>query len=406
MGPKRTVGIRVRRHACRERLARGRGPWLAPVLLLPLLTLALSTGARAQARLTAGVAADGHELVLSLGPLDLPAGATHHQVLQPAAQEIAIPQDGWLRGFSLELVDHAGRRVPQAVLHHLNLMMPDRRELFSPIMLRIGAAGEETGPVELPWLMGFKVARGEKVLVTSMFSNEASRQAYQGVTLRVHMPFTNAGTWLPPLSVYPFYIDVMPPAGIHAYDLPPGKSQKSWDAHPATAARLLGLGGHLHRYGTLLRFEDATAGKVLWEARPHLDAHGEVVGMPTGTFWWRGGLKVQPGHVYRVTAFYDNPTGRTIPEGAMGALGGILVPGRGATWPAVNPTDPEYRKDVQVTRAGMQMDMPGMDMRTAPAGAAPRAPAVVPARTPRPAPTRARVSEPAGAAIKSAPPQR
>lgn len=334
--------------------------------LVAILTTAV--GAAGQARLTAALAPDSKELVLSLGPVDLAAGATHHQVMQPSAQEITIPRDGWLRGYRLELVDRNGRPVPQRVLHHLNLMMPDRRELFSPIMLRIGAAGSETAPVELPWLMGFKVSHGEKILVTAMFSNEESRQSYPGVTLRVHMPFTSDGTWLPPMSVYPFYIDVMPPAGIHAYDLPAGRSQKSWDAHPATAARLLGMGGHLHKYGTLIRFEDVTDRKVLWEARPRLDARGEVVGMPTAAFWWRGGLKVLPGHVYRLTAFYDNPTGHAIPDGAMGTLGGILVPSRGSTWPAVNPGDPEYRKDVEVTRAGMQMDMPGMDM-------APHAPA-------------------------------
>lgn len=352
---------------------------------------AAEKAAPAGARLTARVDKDAGEFVLSLGPIDLPAGATHHQVAQPTAQEVSLPA-GWLKGFRLELVDRFGKPVPQSVLHHLNLMIPGRRELFSPIMLRIGAAGHETKPVELPFLMGFKVKEGEKLLVTAMFANEESKQAYQGVELRVHMPFTADGTWLPPFSVYPFYIDVMPPAGIHAYDLPAGRSQKSWDARPATAARILGVGGHLHKYATLLRFEDVTDGKVLWEARPLLGPDGDVVGMPTGKFWWRGGVRVYPDHTYRVTAFYDNPTGKAIPEGGMGTFGGILVPSRGSVWPAADPADPEYRKDVAVTRAGMQMPgmtMPGMQM-SAPAAHAPAAAPPAAAKTDAAAPANAR----------------
>ncbi|HEX9108677.1 MAG TPA: hypothetical protein VF832_15640 [Longimicrobiales bacterium] len=368
----------ARQRASRHRLAR-----LAALLLAVASPLPWSRAA-AQARLTGALEGGSNDFVLTLGPIDLPAGATHHQVAQPRAQEVTLPGPGWLRGYRVELIDGDGRPVPQAVLHHLNLIMPDRRELFSPIMLRVGAAGHETAPVQLPFLMGFKVTAGEKLLVTAMFSNEESKQAYRGVHLRVHMPFTPDGTWLPPMSVYPFYIDVMPPAGTHAYDLPAGKSSRSWDAHPAVAARILGMGGHLHQYGTMLRFEDVTAGKIIWEARPVLDRSGEVASMPTGKFWWKGGVKVVPAHLYRLTAFYENPTGHVIPEGAMGTLGGILVPARGSVWPAVNRSDPEYKKDSAVTWTGMQMDMPGMSMpgmQSQPGKAVPAAPpALGPAR--------------------------
>lgn len=329
---------------------------------LGALLVGSGVAGQSQARLTAALAPGGDDYVLTLGPIELPAHATHHQVAQPRAQEVPAPGEGWLRGYRFEVIDGAGRPVPNLVLHHLDLIMPGRRDLFAPIMLRIGAAGHETAPVELPRLLGFRVHRGEKILVTAMFSNEQSARAYHGVRVRVHIPFLAEGTWLPPFSVQPFYIDVMPPAGTHAYDLPAGKSSRSWDARPAAAARLLGMGGHLHKYGTLLRFEDVTEHRVLWQARPHLAPDGEVIGMPTGRFWWHGGIKVEPNHTYRVTAFYDNPTGRVIPDGAMGALGGILVLARGSVWPKVNRADPEYRKDYDATLAGMPMDMPGMKM--------------------------------------------
>ncbi|HET9985072.1 MAG TPA: hypothetical protein VFQ38_15840 [Longimicrobiales bacterium] len=301
-------------------------------------------------------------IVVTLSPIDLPAGAPHGGMTEPPAQTVVIPRDGWLQGYGLEMVDRNGRPVPRAVVHHLNLIMPDRRELFSPIMLRIGAMGSETAPVKLPRLLGLRVRKGERLLVTTMLHNPTGR-SYQGVEMRISMPFVDGGTWIPPFSVHPFYMDVMPPAGIHEYDLPAGKSQKSWEGKPSVAARVLGVGGHLHRYATLLRFEDVTAKTVLWEARPQLDATGDVVGMPRGKFWWKGGIKVEPEHVYRLTAFYDNPTGHAIPGGGMGALGGIVVPSGGAKWPRVDLGDPELQRDLEVTYGGMPMEHGGQPMQ-------------------------------------------
>ena len=62
--------------------------------------------------------------------------------------------------------------------------------------------------------------------------------------------------------------DFTPPSGAHSFDLPPGRSSSSWEGAPAVPARLLAAGGHLHKYGTALRFEDVTTGEVIWEARP------------------------------------------------------------------------------------------------------------------------------------------
>jgi len=287
------------------------------------------------------------EVVFEYGPVDLPARAGHHDVRQLGARIGRMPADGWLRGFRVELVDADGRPVPQAVLHHVNVVAMERRELFSPIMRRIAAAGQETPPYELPRIFGYPVRRGERVLVTAMFHNPTPR-AYHGVRLRGRMRHTPPGAWPRPIPIYPFYVDVMPPASRHAYDLPPGRSAKSWEGRPAVSGRILGLGGHLHQYGVLLRFEDVTAGKVLWETRPVVDRTGAVVRMPTRTFYWRLGLPLRADHVYRLTAIYDNPTGRTIPLGAMGALGGALVPARGARWPAVDPGHPDYRRDLEL----------------------------------------------------------
>jgi hypothetical protein len=273
---------------------------------------------------------------------------SHHDAAEPPAQAVALAIEGWLHGFSVDLVDAHGRTVPQRVLHHVNLIAPEKRELFSQIMLRIGAAGPETTPVKLPRLLGFRVHPGDTLLVTAMLHNPDAR-GYQGVRLRIHLPYTPSDAWPSPISIYPLYMDVMPPAGVHAYDLPPGRSQKSWESKPAVDGRLLGVGGHLHKYGVELRFEDVTSGDVIWRATPTVDSTGNVVAMPMKQFFWRLGVRLHRDHVYRLTAMYNNPTGRTIPDGAMGTLGGVFLPDNGEAWPAVDRRNPEYLLDLKVT---------------------------------------------------------
>ncbi len=284
------------------------------------------------------------ELVIDYGPIDLPAGASHENIVQLGALVGTVPVDGWLHGYRLEITDAHGRPVPQTVLHHINIIATDRRELFSDIMQRVGAAGHETGPVKLPRLLGLPVHEGERLLVTAMMHNPTP-ESYEGVRVVTRMPYTQRGTWLPPIPVFPFYLDVMPPASKHAYDLPPGRSEKSWEGRPAVSGRIIGVGGHLHKYGVALRFEDVTAGKLLWEAAPELDDDGNVIGMPTRLFVARLGVPLRKDHVYRLTAVYDNPTGETIPDGAMGTLGGVVIPTRNEVWPGVDRQHPDYLLD-------------------------------------------------------------
>jgi hypothetical protein len=325
-------------------------------LLLSLLLTSADT-ARAQSapaasaiRMRVHADAEHRDLVMEVGPLDLPAGSGHRQL--PALHGV-VPMDGWVQGFRVEMVDVEGHAVPRSTIHHVNVIAPGQRELFSQIMLRVAAAGQETGPMVLPRMVGYRVRRGQELIVTSMVHNPTTT-AYRDVFLRVHFPYTPASAVVRPVSVLPFYMDVMPPASLHSYDLPPGRSSRSWEGRPAVAGRILAVGGHVHQYGTAVRLEDVTAKTVIWQGRPVVDREGRIVSMPTARFLWTLGVPVRPDHVYRVTAEYDNTSGETIPGGAMGALGGILVPDAPARWPAVDPNSPELKLDWHLVHTGNQ----------------------------------------------------
>lgn len=319
-----------------------------------LLTVLLSFSATAAAQeptLTLRNNSDARELIFEIGPLHLEANADHAEVTQPKAQGIALPIDGYLHGFTYEMLDAQGRRIPTAMLHHVNIIAPQRRELFSQIMQRVGAAGSESGAMTVPRLVGYPVSKGDSLLFTAMLHNPTA-ESYHDARLRIRMRYTTSKPPHPVFPVQPFYLDVMPPAGGHAYDLPPGRSARSWEGKPAIDGRILAVGGHMHKYGIALRFEDVTERKVLWEGKPEIDEKGVVIGMPKKYFVWSLGIPLKAENTYRLTAIYDNPTGVMISQGGMGALGGIVVPADGQNWPTVNRLDPEYLYDVKFTHAG------------------------------------------------------
>lgn len=313
---------------------------IAGALILPLGLAGCLAATHALASLRR--AAPQQEFVVELPPVDLPATAGHDGVPQPEPHWTTAPVTGWVHGFTVEVIDHRGDTVPSSVMHHVKLMQPEARELFMPIMLRLVGAGSETREARVPHSVGFPVEAGDSLLATAMLHNPTGR-AHEGVRVRLRLHYTSAAHGAPPVVAYPFFLHVTPPDQHSGYDLPPGRSEKSWEARPAVAGRVLGLGGHIHRYGTELRLEEVGSGRVLWRARPRLDAQGHVMEIPRKVFVWSRGIAIHPDRRYRVTAVYDNPTGHTIPDGGMGTIGGIVAPLR--SWPEVDRTDRVYLLD-------------------------------------------------------------
>jgi hypothetical protein len=164
------------------------------------------------------------ELVIELPGVDLPAAGGHDGIDQPPPVEALLPVDGWMQGYEIELLDFEGTTVPRQVVHHVNLMQPDRRDLFTPVMLRIGAAGQEQADTRVPWFFGYRLRAGSRLLVTAMLHNPTGR-SWQGVRLRVHIPYRPVEVLPASTPVMPVYLDVVPHGGFHSYDLPPGRSE-------------------------------------------------------------------------------------------------------------------------------------------------------------------------------------
>jgi hypothetical protein len=304
------------------------------------------------------------ELMIELPPRDVPGGGEHHHeaMVQTPLAVIIVPASGAVHGMRVEIVDQLGRQLPSAMLHHLNLLDLDHRELFLPVQLHVLAASKETGTPSIPGrLFGLPLERGQRLVAYAMLHNPTAT-AHPAVRVRLVLFYTPERRWWRPwplFHAYPWSMDVMfpfghPPGGIKAFDLPPGRSERSWEGRPAIAGKILAMGGHTHDHAVSLELTDVTTGEVIWRVTPHKDDAGRVTGIPVRRFyrWNRVGLPITPDHTYRVTVVYDNPTGRHLTDGGMGVVGGLFIPDRGQGWPAADTTDVVYRQDLHNTYGG------------------------------------------------------
>jgi hypothetical protein len=281
------------------------------------------------------------ELHVVLQSVDLPSAAhAHGDVLQPIPVWATFPAAGWLHTFEIKLVDANGDSVPRGVLHHLKVMEPQRRELFSPLPLHLVGAGEETEPVRLPPSVGYHFEAGDSLLITAMLHNPTDHDLV-GVHVEATLGYSVEGPWRSPMDVVPFFAHVAPPMSVASYDLPPGRSTRTVDVKPEISGYLLGIGGHLHRYGVSLMVEDLTEGRRVWKTTSTRAGDGTVLQIPRDRYLWSRGPRLDASHTYRITAVYDNPTAAVIQDGGMATVGGLIIPSE--PWPEVDRADPEYR---------------------------------------------------------------
>lgn len=293
-----------------------------------------------------GVAADlvsvrvdsvDHVLEVVVGPVHIPAGNDGHRV---PIQLVRLPAGGALHGFAWEITDADGRRLPDELLHHVNLIDPDQRDLFSNTARRVAAAGRETGAQSFARFIGYPLPAGTRLLIVAMFSNPSAEPLE--AHLRMRLRYSRYSGRFDPVPVFPFSLDVMGPVGEKSFAVPPGRTERSWEGSPAMDARVIAIGGHLHDYATRLRLEDLTTGRVLWESRPRTE-NGRIVAIPVDMAWKRGGIALHRAHRYRVSVVYENPTAAPTPHGGMGVIAGIAhVRGE---WPALR-RDETYRTDL------------------------------------------------------------
>jgi hypothetical protein len=271
---------------------------------------------------------DGYTITVHVGPMNLPAHTDHMKMPQPPDQEWQISIDGWLLAYAPRLVDANGNAVPGRVLHHVAFWNENRADFLCPNKEEhiFGAGGEMTNWAEMPGY-GYRVQRGDKIRVETMMYNPTDT-SYSNVFLEVSIPYREAGKDMGAAavkSVYPAWMDVTS-CGHSGYDLPSGKSEKTGTVTVKYDGVLLGVGGHMHDYAKQIVLEDVSRKETVATLDAQVDAQGNLEGMPVKLFIQDGGYKFGAGNVLKISATYNNPTGKLLRDGAMGIVVGYFVP--------------------------------------------------------------------------------
>jgi hypothetical protein len=267
-----------------------------------------------------------HTITLREGPLTLPANTSHMKMPQPLDVFWTIPLDAFLLAYTPRLVDDNGIAVPGIVLHHTAFWNTDRSDFLCPNKEEhiFGAGSELTNWTELPGY-GYRVQKDDKIRIETMVHNPTGT-SYEQVYLEVKIPYAPAADPTGSTkSVYPTWMDVQS-CGNSGYDLKPGNNQNTGTVTVKYNGILLGVGGHMHDYAKQIVLEDATRKETVATLDAKLDEKGQLLSMPVVTFFDRGGYKLSAGDLLRITATYDNTTGKPLPSGAMGIVVGYFLP--------------------------------------------------------------------------------
>jgi len=257
------------------------------------------------------------------------------------------PCDAWLRGFALRLEDADGRPLPLGWIHHLKVVNFARRQLVYPITERLIAVSRESRDLKLPVTVGIPVRAGDELGVYVMWDAPADAPNRE-VFIQIELQWTPTNLLPRPVSALPFQVDVRFGVSRNTFPVPPGRHEWAYEFELPVSGHLLLAGAHLHDYGESVRLEDVATGKRLLFFASRRDSSGHLLSMPRKLLaLWGEGLRLVAGRRYRIVAVYDNPTADTLP-GAMGILGGLFAPDDLRRWPSIDPSNADYRLDLEV----------------------------------------------------------
>ena len=271
------------------------------------------------------------------------------KMMQTPVLRVAWPVSGWLRGYRVQLCDGDaahGTALPRAMVHHVGLANYSRRELLYPMVERLIASGKETDGVLLPGNVGAPLERGDTLGLYSAF-HDVDGQTVNLAYVILTLPWIPAGHGHP-IDVLPFFVEVnCTIGGTSAYDLPPGRSERSAEFTMPLSGSILAIGGHMHDYALSIRLEDAESRRTLVKLNAKRTANGQIITLGRRVFGFHEeGLLLLAHHRYRVVAEYLNPTSYVLRQGGMGMMAGAFVPDDVREWPRLDSNSVDVQRDM------------------------------------------------------------
>lgn len=244
-------------------------------------------------------------------------------------------------------------------LHHMVLFNTDAGRSDATCAFPLGllgqrffASGDERTLIQAPQGTGYYTGNGGWNLIWDLAStlSDQPQDVYYQVTF----------TWVPGsadmVDLEPVWFDV-DQCGDSNVDVPAGSSQQSWTWNVNRPGYLVGIGGHLHNYGTHIEIRNDSTGEMLCDSVAayggdpmYVDHHGgrNISAMSTcgGMVDWDPVTRLSSGQRVTITSHYD-----AVPEptnDAMGIVIGFIAEeppdgGGGGNGDCIEATNGEHR---------------------------------------------------------------
>ena len=248
------------------------------------------------------------------GPFDLEA-----ETLQQIQQHIgfSFPEEIWLVGYSVEVVDPSGNKLPRELQCHtfLGSGIPMQHQQMEVVGI---FSDGYTDSIDLPEGFGLLFKAGETISWTPLFNNRNPRlsRAVMRVTLRI-IRTRNLKSPLKALTT-----TVRSIQSPDLYYVEPGRDIRE-NTFNLPAGKIHAIGAHIHPYSVSIELINLTRDEPVWKAVGRRDEEGALVSMPV--YKNAEGYNVRPDDRFKLVAIYENTTSK--PVDAMAGIFVLYSPG-------------------------------------------------------------------------------
>jgi hypothetical protein len=298
----------------RRRVRRQYSAWLLSFCLLANTTALL----RAQESLSSSADIGKPEaliiepLVHDYGPFELQAESLQ-QV--PPVMEFTFPEDLWLVGYEIGMIDRAGNALPRELQCHtfLGTSMPAHHSHEE--VAGIFSDGYTT-KLDLPRGFGIFFKAGEKILWNPMFNNRNPQRAMASMRLTLNIVRARNLGSLKLKELNTTFRTIKDPTDL--YFVSPGKDVRETTFTLPFRGTIHVIGTHIHPFGVSIELINLTRNEPVWKAVGRSDEHQQLVSMPV--YSSPQGYSVNPGDRFKMVAVYQNPT-----QQRVDAMAGVFI---------------------------------------------------------------------------------
>ena len=265
---------------------------------------------------TTSVTIDGNRIILTFGPIDLPAGHDGDLAASMPHHTFQVPKDMYLVGYKSAVFTKDGKELPQQYLHHILLLNTSRDSVSckgEPLFF--AGAGLEMTEARFPTGYGVKLAKNDKLKAVVAFYHKAPPT--KDVMATFTMEMAPEGTQVQPMDVYQVGVNVVCYSKF-AQRLK-GETDEGIEIQPGvtvlSAPLKFQMDGcvkfaypHGHDQLLMIALEDKTAHRTLLRTVPDVRPDGTFIAFhPHQVFKDEVGFPVTIAAEYEITMVYHHP---------------------------------------------------------------------------------------------------